>query len=65
MENGITHSLLVLEAPKLGSYFFTGPKLFAELKETHSELLDRCDHAMFDKGYDSTDRICGECPKSS
>lgn len=33
-------------------------KLFAELKETHPELLERCDHAMFDKGYDSTDRIC-------
>ena len=33
-------------------------KLFVELKETHPELLERCDHAMFDKGYDSTDRIC-------
>ena len=33
-------------------------KLFAELKETHPELLERCDHAMFDKGYDSTDRVC-------
>ena len=33
-------------------------KLFAELKKTHPELLERCDHAMFDKGYDSTDRIC-------
>ena len=33
-------------------------KLLAELKETHPELLERCDHAMFDKGYDSTDRIC-------
>jgi len=33
-------------------------KLFSELKATHPELLKRCDHAMFDKGYDSTDRIC-------
>lgn len=29
-------------------------KLFADLKEKHPELIDRCDHAMFDKGYDST-----------
>ena len=27
-------------------------------KETHPQLLERCDHAMFDKGYDSTARIC-------
>ena len=33
-------------------------KLFAELKKTHPELLERCDHAMFDKGYDSTGRVC-------
>lgn len=33
-------------------------ELFVKLKETHPELLERCDHAMFDKGYDSNDRIC-------
>lgn len=33
-------------------------ELFDELKKTHPELIERCDHAMFDKGYDSKDRIC-------
>ena len=33
-------------------------QLFADLKKAHPELLERCDHAIFDKGYDSTDRIC-------
>ena len=33
-------------------------KLFANLKHTHPELLERCEHAMFDKGYDSTENIC-------
>lgn len=33
-------------------------QLFAELQEAHPELLARCDHAMFDRGYDSADRIC-------
>ena len=33
-------------------------ELFDKLKETHPKLLERCDHAMFDKGYDSTDRVC-------
>jgi hypothetical protein len=33
-------------------------ELFAALKETHPEIIERCDHAMFDKGYDSKGRIC-------
>jgi len=33
-------------------------ELFVELQKTHPELIERCDHAMFDKGYDSKDRIC-------
>lgn len=33
-------------------------QLFVELKKTHPELLERCDHAMFDKGYDSKERNC-------
>lgn len=33
-------------------------ELFSELKTTHPEIIERCDHAMFDKGYDSKDRIC-------
>lgn len=33
-------------------------KLFANLKNTHPELLEQCEHAMFDKGYDSTENIC-------
>lgn len=33
-------------------------ELFAELKKTHPDIIERCDHAMFDKGYDSKDRIC-------
>lgn len=32
-------------------------ELFAELKKIHPELIERCEHAMFDKGYDSKDRI--------
>ena len=33
-------------------------ELFAELEKTHPEILKRCNHAMFDKGYDSKQRIC-------
>jgi hypothetical protein len=33
-------------------------ELFAQLNKAHPELVERCDHAMFDKGYDSTDRVC-------
>ena len=33
-------------------------KLFADLKNVHHELIDRCQHAMFDKGYDSTKTVC-------
>src|SRR5690242_9376034 len=29
-------------------------ELFASLHKTHPELSDACDHALFDKGYDST-----------
>lgn len=32
-------------------------ELFIELAKVHPELIERCDHAMFDKGYDSKDRI--------
>jgi hypothetical protein len=34
-------------------------KLFVDLKNAHPELFERCEHAMFDKGYDSSDTICG------
>lgn len=33
-------------------------ELFAELNRIHPELIDRCEHAMFDKGYDSTETNC-------
>src|SRR5262249_22137423 len=33
-------------------------RLFAELQEVHPELIERCKHAMFDKGYDSVERHC-------
>lgn len=33
-------------------------ELFAELDRVHPELIERCDHAMFDKGYDSKENIC-------
>ncbi len=33
--------------------------LFVELERVHPELIERCEHAMFDRGYDSKDRICG------
>lgn len=33
-------------------------KMFVALNKTHPELIERCEHAMFDKGYDSTDAIC-------
>jgi hypothetical protein len=33
-------------------------KLFADLNNAHPELIDCCEHAMFDKGYDSTENIC-------
>jgi len=33
-------------------------ELFTGLEKTHPELLERCEHAMFDKGYDSKERIC-------
>ncbi len=32
-------------------------ELFIELAQVHPELIERCDHTMFDKGYDSKDRI--------
>lgn len=33
-------------------------ELFTELNNNFPELLERCDHAMFDKGYDSKENIC-------
>ena len=34
-------------------------ELFIELQKVHPELIERCEHAMFDKGYDSKERIYG------
>lgn len=33
-------------------------ELLAGLNNVHPELIERCDHAMFDKGYDSKESIC-------
>ena len=33
-------------------------ELFAKLNQIHPEIIQGCEHAMFDKGYDSKDRIC-------
>lgn len=33
-------------------------ELLAELNNVHPELIERCEHAMFDKGYDSKENIC-------
>ena len=33
-------------------------KLLTELNTVHPELIERCEHAMFDKGYDSTESVC-------
>ena len=33
-------------------------ELFAELNRVHPELIERCEYAMFDKGYDSKEKIC-------
>ena len=33
-------------------------KLFADLQSAHPELIERCEHAMFDKGYDSKEMVC-------
>jgi hypothetical protein len=33
--------------------------LFTELEQVHPELLATCEHALFDKGYDTTARIKG------
>ena len=33
-------------------------ELLADLNRTHPELIERCEHAMFDKGYDSKEKIC-------
>lgn len=33
-------------------------ELFVELKRNQPELIARCKHAIFDKGYDSKERIC-------
>ena len=32
-------------------------QLFVELERTHPKLLEECEHAMFDKGYDANERI--------
>lgn len=34
-------------------------ELLIELNKVHPELVKKCKHAMFDRGYDSKDRICG------
>lgn len=34
-------------------------ELFTALNKDHPEIVDRCEHAMFDKGYDSEERIVG------
>ncbi len=33
-------------------------ELFAELNKTHPEIIERCEHVMLDKGYDSKEKIC-------
>ena len=33
-------------------------ELFASLNSVHPELIARCDHGMFDKGYDSVENVC-------
>jgi transposase len=33
-------------------------ELFVDLNRVHPELIERCEHAMFDKGYDSKEKIC-------
>lgn len=33
-------------------------ELFEDLNKVHPELIERCQHAMFDKGYDSKENIC-------
>ena len=33
-------------------------ELFEQLQKDHPGLLERCKYAMFDKGYDSKDKIC-------
>jgi len=33
-------------------------KLFSQLNETHPEIINRCQHAMLDKGYDSKAILC-------
>lgn len=33
-------------------------EMFVGLNNVHPEIIERCDHAMFDKGYDSNTSIC-------
>ena len=33
-------------------------ELFAQLNQAHPEIIEQCDHAMFDKGYDSKEKLC-------
>jgi hypothetical protein len=33
-------------------------ELFESLQKRHPEIMEQCEHAMFDKGYDSADRVC-------
>jgi len=33
-------------------------ELFVQLEKVHPEVIGSCEHAMFDKGYDSKGRIC-------
>jgi hypothetical protein len=33
-------------------------EMFQDLNKVHPELIESCEHAMFDKGYDSKESIC-------
>jgi hypothetical protein len=33
-------------------------EMFKDLNKVHPELIARCEHAMFDKGYDSQESVC-------
>ncbi len=33
-------------------------EMFVSLNKVHPELIERCEHALFDKGYDSKENIC-------
>lgn len=33
-------------------------EMLADLNQTHPELIEHCEHGMFDKGYDSQENVC-------